>query len=73
MRKKRKQSQVAVACQLRGGSAHPFVDLRGFVPLGMGEERIYRQLREAIPVLDAAVASMWPAPMPRPSGGWRSF
>ena len=58
MRKKRKQSQVAVACQLRGGSAHPFVDLRGFVPLGMGEERIYRQLREAIPVLDAAVGKL---------------
>ena len=32
--------------------------LRGYVPLGTGEERIYRELREAIPVLDAAVGKL---------------
>ena len=58
MRKKQKGTGTAAACQLRGGSAHPFTDLRGFVPLGNGEERIYRQLREAIPVLDAAVGKL---------------
>ena len=59
MRKKRKEAAaVARACQLRSGSAHPFGALRGFVPLGTGEEQVYRQLREAIPVLDAAVGKL---------------
>ena len=58
---KRKQQDTALtasACQLRGGQTHPFGALRGFVPLGAGEEHIYRQLREAIPVLDAAVGKL---------------
>ena len=45
-------------CQLRSGERHPFGALRSFVPLGTGEEEIYRQLREAIPVLDAAVGKL---------------
>ena len=57
-RKRRENGAVAEACQLRSGTAHPFTDLRGFVPLGMGEERMYRQLREAIPVLDAAISKL---------------
>ena len=32
--------------------------LRGFTPLGTGEEQVYRQLREAVPVLDAAVGKL---------------
>ena len=56
--RKRQKGVGALACQLRGGAAHPFTDLRGFVPLGTGEERIYRQLREAIPVLDAAIGKL---------------
>ena len=59
MKRKRKNTgSVAAACQLRSGTAHPFTDLRGFVPLGLGEERVYRQLREAIPVLDAAISKL---------------
>ncbi len=58
MKKRKERSGVAAACQLRNGTAHPFTDLRGFVPLGMGEERIYRQLREAIPVRDAAISKL---------------
>ena len=57
-RKRKEQGAVAAACQLRSGAVHPFTDLRGFVPLGRGEERVYRQLREAIPVLDAAVGKL---------------
>ena len=34
--------------QLRGGETHPFGALRGFSALGGGEERLYRQIREAI-------------------------
>ena len=59
MKRKRKENAVAAtACQLRGTRSHPFGALRGFVPLGSGEERIYRELREAIPVLDAAVGKL---------------
>ena len=49
---------VEAICQLRMGTEHPFGTLRGFMPLGGGEERIYRQLREALPVLDAAVGKL---------------
>lgn len=59
MKWKRKEKPTAgTACQLRSGTAHPFGALRGFVPLGAGEERVYRELREAIPVLDAAVGKL---------------
>ncbi len=67
MKWKRKQPAVAAAtCQLRGGETHPFGGLRQFIPLGTGEERIYRELREAVPVLDAAVMKLI-----RLSGGFR--
>ena len=59
MRRKRKEStSVAAVCQLREGGTHPFGMLRNAVPLGTGEERVYRQLREAVPVLDAAVSKL---------------
>lgn len=58
MRRKKEKAGVAAVCQLRGGDRHPFGAVRGFVPLGGGEERVYRELREAIPVLDAAVGKM---------------
>ena len=58
MKKKRKEGGPVVACQLRSANGHPYNKLRSFVPLGTGEEEIYRQLREAIPVLDAAVGKL---------------
>ena len=59
MKRKRKEQTVsAAACQLRTGESHPFGALKGFMPLGGGEERVYRELREAIPVLDAAVGKL---------------
>ncbi len=57
-RKKKEQGGTTAICQLRNGDIHPFGSLRGFVPLGGGEERVYREMREAIPVLDAAVGKM---------------
>ncbi len=57
-RKKKEGGGVAAVCQLRGGDVHPFGAMRGFTPLGGGEERVYREMREAIPVLDAAVGKM---------------
>ena len=58
MKWKKEKSGVAAVCQLRNGDLHPFGAMRGFVPLGGGEERVYREMREAIPVLDAAVVKM---------------
>ena len=58
MKRKKEKSGVTAACQLRNGNLHPFGAMRGFVPLGGGEERVYREMREAIPVLDAAVVKM---------------
>ena len=57
-RKKKEGGAVAAVCQLRGGQVHPFGAMRTFTPLGGGEEQVYRQMREAIPVLDAAVGKM---------------
>jgi len=45
-------------CQLRSGSSHPFGAMKGFTPLGGPDEQVYREMREAIPVLDAAVSKM---------------
>ena len=58
MKWKRKEKPMAAVCQLRSGDVHPFGMLRGFTPLGTGEEQVYRQLREAVPVLDAAVGKL---------------
>ena len=59
MKKKRKEQAVGAATsQLRSGVSHPFGALKGFQPLGSGEERVYLELREAIPVLDAAVGKL---------------
>ena len=57
-RKKKEGGSVAAVCQLRSGAVHPFGALRGYTPLGGGEEMVYRQMREAIPVLDAAVGKL---------------
>ena len=59
MKRKEKGKAVSVqAGQLRTTQGYPFGTLRGVVPLGTGEERLYQQLREAIPVLDAAVGKL---------------
>ena len=57
-KKTEKAGAVAAQCQLRGGCAHPFGAIRGYIPLGGREEQLYRQIREAVPVLDAAVEKL---------------
>ena len=54
----KKKTEAPAVAQLRMGSAHPFGGLRGYVPLGGGEERIYRELRAAVPVVDAAILKL---------------
>jgi hypothetical protein len=55
--KRRKDPQIpaAASVQLRNGGRQPFGILDGYVPLRTGETRLYRAVREAIPVVDAAV------------------
>ena len=56
--RKKEKNGIAAVTQIRDGNVHPFGALRGYVPLGTGEERIYYQMRTAIPVLDAAVGKL---------------
>ncbi len=58
MKNRGKEAAPVAVCQLRSGQTRPFGALRGLVPLGTGEEVLYRKLREAIPVLDAAVGKL---------------
>lgn len=51
----KKRSGRGTAVQLRAGQRHPFGVFDGYVPLGGGEDRLYRTIREAVPVLDAAI------------------
>ena len=46
------------AVQLRRTEAHPFSMLDSYVPLGGGEIRLYRSIREAVPVVDAAILKL---------------
>lgn len=48
----------AVATQLRSGQGHPFGSIRSYVPLGGGEARLYQSMREALPILDAAIVKL---------------
>ena len=41
--------------QIRQGESHPFGALKSYVPLGKGEVRLYRAIREAVPIVDAAI------------------
>lgn len=55
-RKKPLQEPAATATpQLRRGSEQPFGMLQSYVPLQRGEARLYRAIREAIPVVDACI------------------
>lgn len=50
-----KQKAALLVTQIRGGEKHPFSLLDGYVPLGSTETRLYRMIREAVPVVDAAI------------------
>lgn len=50
-----KQKNRAPSVQIRQNESHPFGLLDSYVPLGGGEIKLYRQIREAVPVVDAAI------------------
>jgi len=49
---------AAAAAQLRDAGRHPFLQLDGYVPLHHGEIALYRAIREAVPVVDAAICKL---------------
>ena len=66
MRKKQSASTAAVT-QLRNGQGQPFGALRSYVPLGAGDTQLYQSMREAVPILDAAIGKLV-----RLTGGFRA-
>ena len=53
---RRKRAAAAAApVQLRSAQRHPFGALENYVPLRSGEIALYRAIREAVPVVDAAL------------------
>ena len=52
---KKQETAAAVPVQLRDGEHHPFGMLSRYVPMGRGELQLYRQVREAVPLVDAAI------------------
>ncbi len=54
----RKKPAAGPVVQLREGEKHPFGMLEGYVPLRNGEIVLYRAIREALPIIDAAVGKL---------------
>ena len=50
-----KKQAAAAPVQLRSGQQHPFGMLGDYVPLQGTEDRLYRAVREAVPLVDAAI------------------
>lgn len=50
-----KQKAKLPVTQIRSGEKHPFGLIDSYVPLGSAETRLYRMIREAVPVVDAAI------------------
>ena len=52
---KKQETAVAAPVQLRDSERHPFGMLEDYVPLRSGEDRLYRAVREAVPLVDSAI------------------
>lgn len=52
---RKKEEGRAAAVQTRQGKRHPFYALDRYVPMAQGQNRLYRALREAVPIIDAAI------------------
>ncbi|HCE62753.1 MAG TPA: serine/threonine protein phosphatase, partial [Clostridiales bacterium] len=56
--RKKARAGVCKAAQMRSGAQHPFGMLSGVTALGGGETEVYRQIRNAVPILDAAIGKL---------------
>ena len=55
---KKRQGSAGLTVQTREGTRHPFGALDGYVPLGNGDLALYRAIREAVPLVDAAIGKL---------------
>ena len=55
--KKKRRPQVPLV-QLRDGAHHPFGGLDRYIPLRRGDLELYRSIREAVPIVDAAILKL---------------
>ena len=56
--RKQKGGGASAAVQVRDGGTQPFSALGGYVPLGGADVALYRSIREAVPLVDAAVGKL---------------
>ena len=56
--RKKARAGVCKAAQMREGRNHPFGMLGGVTARGGGELEVYRQIRNAVPILDAAIGKL---------------
>lgn len=54
----RRRPAPAVEAQLRRGAQHPFGMLEGYSPMADGNIAVYREIREALPIVDAAIGKL---------------
>lgn len=57
-KKERVQQSLSNEVQMRYGESHPFSVLETYVPLGSPAFGLYRAIREAVPVVDAAMMKL---------------
>lgn len=55
---KRPKDSPCAQVQMRSSERHPFGMLDNYVPLGNGEISLYRAIREAVPLVDAAIMKL---------------
>jgi hypothetical protein len=55
---RRARAKPMAKTQIRPGQQHPFGMIGSYVPLGGGDTRLYAAIREAVPVVDAAVMKL---------------
>lgn len=55
---RKREGAAAEAVQLRRGGVQPFGAMEGYVPLGGGDAGLYRAIREAVPIVDAAILKL---------------
>lgn len=54
-RRGKPEAPAAPVVQVRQGGSHPFGMLEGYTPLQSGQVQLYRSIREAVPIVDAAI------------------
>ena len=57
MRKSKRPAALGGA-QIRRGAQHPFALLENYAPMGEGNIAVYREIREALPIVDAAIGKL---------------